>query len=260
MFIKFCWSTMLKKLFIFFLLVIPVLAVANDGSVLKVSGPPNYLPMSFVDKTSGHPTGVSYDIVKLLGERLSVPIKIFPNLPWRRALVYLNSGELDILVAIYKTPEREEKYLFSVPYHQNAAHIFVRKDRFFNFKGLNDLLGKTGEVPMGDSFGSVFDTFVKEHNLRIEYAPTKTQRFKKLLLGRSDYVIQDKLDGLIYIRQNFLSDKIIILPKAISFTKVHFAISKKSFFANKIPEINCFLEELKRNGTITSLINKYIND
>ncbi len=251
---------MLKNSFIVILLLMQSLAFASERKVLKVSGPPNYLPMSFVEKTNGKPAGVSYDLVRILGKKLGIPIEISANLPWRRVLLYLDTGKLDMTVAIYRTIDREKKYNFSIPYHKNAAHIFVKHDRSFDFQGLEDLVGKTGDVPMGASFGIVFDTFVTERNLRIEYVPSKDQRFKKLLLGRSDYLIQDKLDGIMYIRKNLLSEEVVMLPKAISFTDVHFAISKHSPYVKLMPEINTVLEELKQNGTISSLIKKYVEN
>ncbi|GFH42623.1 amino acid ABC transporter substrate-binding protein [Lactococcus hodotermopsidis] len=58
-----------------------------------------------------------------------------------------------------KTPEREEKYLFTYPISQNVNAIFSSTKN--NFKSIGDLVGKTTEIPTGTNYGAIFEAWNK---------------------------------------------------------------------------------------------------
>jgi len=130
------------------------------------SGVINWAPLSYQNQETFQFQGVAFDIAEEVAKSLDLSMIIL-DLPWKRLLWYLETGELDMALAIYKNKERENKYLYTAPYFSNEARIFVKKGREFSFNRLEDLVDRAGVVPAGASFGEDFDSFAKEKKLNL---------------------------------------------------------------------------------------------
>ncbi|MCP3925292.1 MAG: amino acid ABC transporter substrate-binding protein [Desulfobacterales bacterium] len=203
-------------------------------------------------------TGISYDLIMEIGKKLNIPVK-FQILPWKRMLVYLDQGEIDVILGIYWTKKRSEIYHYSSPFLQNEARVFVLKEKKFNFRSFKDLIGKRGDIPPGGSFGDKFDKFSKKH-LKLSGIKDRSSRIKRLLLGRCHYFIADYMDGMWTLNEQGMADKIVPLPKAVSKTQVYFAMSRKSKCPNIAAEITNYIEIFKNDGTMKSIIRRYIRN
>jgi polar amino acid transport system substrate-binding protein len=230
---------------------------AQECSVLRAAGNTGWMPVSYINKDTNEHEGIAHDLIKIIGKRLNIPIIIDAKLPWNRMLRNLNEGIMDMSVAIYWTKERAEKYVYTESYFVNEARVFVQKGKEFPFKQFEDLIGLTGGIPSGGTFGGKFDRFAKEHHLKLEGVKTKEQRVEKLLLGRNDYFINDYLDATLYLKLNGGQEKIVALPHPVSTTKVYFAVSQKSSCVQHVSRINLIIKEAKQDGTLQAIINKY---
>ena len=66
---------------------------------------------------------------------------------WNEFLQMMKSGNLDVMLNIVKTPEREKYLLFTPPYANNPNTILsLRKN---TYKSIEQLFGKTVAVPKG---------------------------------------------------------------------------------------------------------------
>jgi len=231
---------------------------AQECDILRVAGSDRWLPVSYVNEETQEPEGIAYDFAMLVGEQLKIPVEIHATLPWKRMLLYLEKGNIDMSVAMYKTKERQEVYQFTDSYLVNTARVFVKKGQEFPFERLEDLIGLTGGIPPGGSFGEKFDTFAKDHKLKLAAVATKEQRFLMLLNGRTDYYIQDYLDGTISLQQSGLQDKVVALPHPVSITKVYFSLSRQSPCVKLVPQINAIINKAKQDGALRAIIDKYV--
>ena len=231
---------------------------AQECQVLRVGGNIDWLPVTYINQETQELEGIALDLVLFIGEKLGVPVNIDAELPWKRMLFYLARGNLDLGAAIYRTKEREELYQYTASYFMNEARVFVLKGKEFPFEQFEDLIGRTGAIPSGGSFGDKFDTFAKEHALKVIGVATKKQRVGMLLRGRTDYFIQDYLDGMMYLKLNGLQDKVVALPYPVSTTNIYFAMSRQSPCMQLVPQINEIINKAKQDGTLQVIIEKYI--
>ncbi len=236
-------------------------AYSMECSQLRIaSGVTGWAPISYKDKASGRYHGVAFDVIQEVSKRLNIPVTTL-DIPWKRVLLYMETGNLDLALAIYKNKEREKKYLYTHAYFSNEARVFVKKGHEFPFNRLEDLVGRSGVVPAGGSFGEEFDSFA-EKNLKlykVSNPPFKEKYHKLILNQRWDYYIADYLDGISHLKKAGLQNKIVPLPHPIDKNDVYFAFSRKSPCQHLLPQINKIVEQLKFEGFILRKAEKYQN-
>ncbi len=232
-------------------------AFGQQCDVLKVGSTQDWHPVTYIDSQSGAVRGIANDLARLLGQELGIPVEIDIETPWSRMLHNVQSGELDMVSALYWTSERDRRYLYTQPYFVNQARVFVPKGKEFPFSQLADLKGRTGVVPLGGSFGEEFDTFRVEHKLKLIAVERKERKGKMILAGRADYFIHDYLDGISYLKRYDLMEEIVALPHPISTTEVYFAFLRQSPCVELLPRINRIIDKAKSDGTLQSIIDGY---
>jgi len=235
--------------------------LAQECKQIRVaSGAFNWEPISYQNKETLKYYGVAFDVLNEVVKRLDLSVIIL-DLPFKRLLMYLENGSLDIALALYKNKERETKYLYTRPYFSNEARIFVKKGKEFPFNSLEDLVGRDGMAPAGGSFGDKFDSFANANlnrNLHILYKKPFKETFHKFIINeRKDYYIADFLDGMMGIKRAGLEDEIVPLAHPIGKNDVHFAFSRKSHCTYLIDDINQTIEQLMLEGFVSRLTEKY---
>lgn len=116
----------------------------------------DYRPFHYLHE--GEPTGVLVETVALVCAELGVEAE-FRLIPWVRGLDMMRQGEIDAMLSLYRTPEREEYMLYPrVPLAMDATNLFTRKDAHIRWTGdLRDVEGITVNVVQENSYGAEFD-------------------------------------------------------------------------------------------------------
>ncbi len=216
---------------------------------------PNYPPYHWVD-SKGRLVGASVDLLKLAappGVRLK-PVA----LPWKRALLLAERGEIDLILSLRITPERS-RYLAFVPARAfpNPIVVFVRKNRAFPFTSWADLKGRRGGLSMGDTFGAGFDEYWRAE-LSLEEAKDMEGNFKKLHAGRIDYFVTSRYVGEAYAARHPEMADIVPLGAPISEQDIHFGFSRRSPCAALSRYISSRLRELDRSGVSERLLTEHL--
>lgn len=238
------------------LFCLPWLAFAQpEPVVVTYSTNPGYPPYHWAVSASAF-DGASIELLELI-RPAGVTFKALVY-PWKRALALAADGQIDMLLSLRKTPEREE-FLNFVPHRAfaNPIAVFVREDRRFRFGNWNTLQGRQGGYSAGDTFGGGFDEYWRL-NLTMEGAPSMENNFRKLLLGRIDYFVTGYYTGMTYVQSHPDAGVISALQPMISDQPIHFAFSKKSAHLGLMAEINRKLEELDRKGVPDALLKKHL--
>lgn len=116
----------------------------NPGP-FKVGAESDWPPFDFVEGDEA--TGYSNELLKLAAARVGLPIEFVHGYSWAGLLQQFDARKLDILPAVYSTPERENKYAFTPGYISNPSVLVLRRgDRA---KGLGDLKGRKVAVIKG---------------------------------------------------------------------------------------------------------------
>lgn len=230
----------------------PFLARA-EGGVVVASGAMGWRPYLMQDARTGEVSGVLHDVLARACENLGYEM-IFAEYPWKRALDNLLHGDVDVICGIYKTKNRVERFRYSGPVFKDEIRVFVTDP--FPMEGLEDLVGKEGDRPLGGSYGDRFDSYARRH-LYITEVTTKELSFSRLLRGHIDYYVCAYADCMHYITQEGLEDRVQALPYVISTNEVYFAFSRKSAHPERDAKIIAELERLRQDGTVDAIFRSY---
>ncbi len=83
-------------------------------------------PFEFIDE-NGVYSGMIRDVISLLEERLDYKFKISQKASWSETLEGIQNGELSLVTAVAKTPQREEYMLFTEPYFSFPIVMVIRE-------------------------------------------------------------------------------------------------------------------------------------
>ena len=224
----------------------------------------NKLPAELV--ASGHPEWppIMYQQDdKIVGAGPEIVAKVFGDLGvkvdskyeglWDVVQSKAKDGTVDVLVAAYKTPERETYMDYSIPYTVDPVVLVTKKGKAFSYDKWDDLIGKKGVVTTGDSYGQDFDAFLKD-KLTVQGVATPAEAFAMLDKEEADYFVYALYSAENYFFKQKVSDQFEIIPKYVSSENFYLTISKKSPFGSLLPQVNALLEKYKSDGTIDKII------
>ena len=196
---------------------------------LVATGNPEYPPYLWRDPQSPqHLIGANADLLALIGEQLGVKIDIIYTGPWARAQDEVRTGRVDMLAGAFLTLPRLEIMDYVHPaFFNTPSVVWVRKGEGFPYSGWEDLRGRTGGILVNNSFGQQFDSFAKA-NLDLEQVPSLVQAFQKLLLGRTDYVINERYPGMALAGTQGMVDSLETLEPPISSEGLYLTLSHDS--------------------------------
>ncbi|MFD1008968.1 substrate-binding periplasmic protein [Oceanisphaera ostreae] len=212
----------------------------SSSKTLTACGHPMYPPLSW--EQDGELVGIAPHLVhKLLAEHgYTVNMQVFGN--WERCQLAARQGKVDLIVAAYKTRQREQYFLFSdTPIVADPVGIFTH----FGNGSVSpwSLDGKTWGLLFGDSFGDDFDQ-ASARRLHVERVSTGEQNFRKLALGRIDYMPIGLSTGKLQAQKLGLTGQIFPLPELLTLEYYHLALPKSSRLEPLLPALSARLQAL----------------
>ncbi|MCP4351072.1 MAG: transporter substrate-binding domain-containing protein [Desulfobacterales bacterium] len=199
------------------------LSFLSKTESIKVHNETDWAPFNFNE--NGIPKGFSIDYISLLAEKTGLEIK-FVNYPsWHEFLSMIKSGDLDVMLNIAKSPEREKFMEYTPPYLKMSIKIFTR-DNSPAVRSIRDLFGKKIAVLKGFYIQEILGQYPQIELLLVE---DSTSAIRKVSSGKADAVFGLKpvisyLAGQLQIT-NLKADDIII--PGTSDISMHMAVSKK---------------------------------
>ncbi|ACS78812.1 substrate-binding periplasmic protein [Maridesulfovibrio salexigens] len=235
-------------------LFLPTAAKATESTLL-VSGQIDWQPFLMKDNT-GKVYGLMYEILEKAAHANGYTLE-YRDMPWKRAVISLEKGKLDIMCGIFWNKNRARQFLFSPPILRNELHIFTNKP--FKLERLIDLQGKTGDHIRGGSYGDLFDSFITSGKARFVEVTDDNTAINRLVRGYSDFFIGTYVDTTIKLSKRGLEQSIIALPYIVDTVNVYFAYPQKTKKKHSYEKINRTLEQMQASGEISKLINQYFN-
>jgi PAS domain S-box-containing protein len=161
----------------------------------------DYPPYSFID-AQGKPAGYNIELIKALAKTMQMDIDIQIT-SWNTIRKSLENGELDAIVGMYYSRERDQVVDFSPPFSVVHHAIFVRRSGP-DLETEQDLKEKEIIVMRGD----IMHDYALQNGLGQNLALVKTQSdaLKLLASGKHDCALLAKLPGLYWIEQLDLSN------------------------------------------------------
>nr|WP_320013984.1 transporter substrate-binding domain-containing protein [uncultured Desulfobacter sp.] len=188
---------------------------------VTIAGPRSFPPFHYYEK--GKLEGLSAEYTTLIANNLGLKLRILENLAWPQVLKRVRQGDIDLIICIAKTADRETYLDFSVPYLTSPLVIVTRDNSPF-IVGIEDLHGKT--------LAMVPKTLVPEWLSRdkIDFSPFYVQSpikgLEAVSFSRADAAIENLATANYLIRQNGLANLKIAAPTPYDDYRLYMAVPK----------------------------------
>ncbi len=176
-------------------------ASSGAGSVIRSGAEYDYPPFCIVEE-GGRANGFSVELLRAALEVMDHEVT-FRVGPWTEVKGLLESGKIDALPLVGRTPEREHLFDFTFPYLSLHGVIVVPED-VTGIHELNDLKGLRVAVMEGDNA----EEFLRreDRGFEIVTTPTFENALRELSNGRHDAVVIQKLLALRLIPQSEITN------------------------------------------------------
>lgn len=212
----------------------------------------------FMEMVNGQPSGIIVDVVVEAFRRTGTPVKI-TLFPLGRNFMMVDSGEVDGMFTVKKTPERLATYVFSrEPLLSQEYVFFVVKDSKLTFSGkLEELGGQLIGVVRDTSYGPVFDTAVRDGTLkRLDSTLTHESNFRKLLHHHVDAVVSSKVVGLSILKRIDASEQAKIIGPVLETTQSYVMFGRQ-VSPTIVQSFDRAIANMRSDGTFDRIIDKY---
>ena len=222
-----------------------------DKGTLVAGMEGNWAPWSYHDLDTNEVIGYDADTARAIGEKLGVEVQIV-EAPWESLFAGLDDGRYDIVInGAEVTDERSEKYDFSEPYAYIHTALVVRKDNE-EIKSFDDLKGKKTV----NSIGSTYMELAESYGASAAGVSTLNDTIQNVIDGRADATLNADVSIYDYLNQQ-PDANIKIVATTEDASHVAIPIRKGDETASFEKAVNAAIEELKADGTLAELSEKY---
>ena len=231
----------------------------------------HYPPYSYVE--NGQLTGVYTLIVQKALERLpDYQVQLVP-VPWKRGVLMLEKGEAFALYPPYYRPEERRNVKYSEPILTEQLAVFCNADVTakrslknwpVDYYGLR--IGLNAGFLVG---GKPFDDAVKAGQLRVDAAHGSRANLLKLMLGRIDCYINDRLSILWEVER--MKKASLITPSSLALSETAELSAEQGFLGyttldpaqypfrdDFIGKFNAVIRDMKRSGEIKEMVARFL--
>jgi len=225
-------------------------ANAQERRVMKV-GFEDFPPSAFF--INGKATGVDVELIAATMKEVGIEVH-FSMYPWNRCLAMLDGKELDAVIPMVYSKERDERYSLGTSLRTRGNVIVFSKRVTKDISTINDLSGMTVGLGQGYVISKEFD---EATNFRKDLLTTQENVYetllKKVVTGRNDAAVIDISVASRIIKKLKIENEVTVsqlqYPKA-----THVGFAKKSPF---LPLYEKGLKVIHSNGTYKRIIEKW---
>ena len=227
-----------------------------DGGVLRMGTNATFPPYEFTDE-NGEVAGIDAEIAAAVAEKLGMELDI-TDMAFESLIPALQAGTIDIVLAgMTVDPERADQVNFTDSYATGVKVVIVPENSDIapveqeDGSLAVDLTGKTIGVQTGTT-GDLYctDDYGQENVKQFDNGPLAVAA---LVNGQIDCVVIDQEPAKNYVAAN---EGLKILDTAYANEDYAAAISKDN--TELLEQVNAAMQELKDDGTLQSIIDKYI--
>ncbi len=197
-------------------------------------------------------TGLYLEIFEEIADRLGWEVQ-YREAPFRRLQLMLKQGEIDIMLGLVRTKERDKSMEFVAPAFPPERRLFFYLDDHNRIERYADLYEKTVGVLEGASYFRRFDQ-------DDELAKASAAHYENLMLmmqkGRVDVVIAPELVGLHTVRKLGLDAR--VSPFFVPGEQSWIVLSEQSPAARYTDDIRAALKLLEKEGIRENLLLHYL--
>ena len=239
----------MRQLLLCLLLLAPELSLAANLKVVSESWAP------YIFKQEGELQGVDYETAQQVLTQLGYRTE-WELVPWRRAMLSVESGRADAILDILPTGERRQQLFFPAEHlSRNDSVLFYARKHPHPFASLASLRGLTIGVAPGYHYGN--QAFLDADYFIREPAPTIEASLLKLLSQRIDLAVIDQRAGLHVRQQLNLQQEIGFDPQPIGSGKLYLAFRRGEGMLELSQEFSSELTRFKASEEYQRILRRY---
>lgn len=256
----------MKKLFLAFAL----LCVSLFAETVKVGMDKEYPPFSYLN--NGVMAGFEVDLLKEIASQTGITIEFVPMV-FDDIFNEVESGHIDVgCGAIDITPERQERFDFSIPYNR-TADIYVTEATNKNLIGPSDLKGKKiGVLTAGSKQekvarsipdakviinASLANLLISVKTGRIDACIIESINAPAVLGNGYEFASSSDKMAMDTLKSFGMDSKLEIFYIDTASAMQQGMIVKKGTRSDLLNKINSAIDNLKQSGKINSMLAKY---
>lgn len=205
--------------------------------------------------------GMDIDTTKVLLDQAGCRYT-FIDMPWARAMRMMKVGQVDMMLNVSKTPERERDFYFVGPQRHEEIRFVTKKGRFPKISHWHQL--ETLKATLLRQQG----TFKGK---RLEHVLNNSPILKERLIilpyddVKIELIAKDRADGffaeIMYLANQLATNPafsiVEIHPLVIYKAPVYFAFSREGMSIENMKKINAAHEHLVKTGALKAIVKRY---
>ena len=228
-----------------------LLSSIKEKGVMTVATEGDWAPYTYHDEETNELVGFDVELGKLIADKLGVEVE-YKETDWDSILAGVQSGVFDLGInGITYTEERAESFNFSEPYLYDQTVLIVLEDNT-DINSFDDLKGKVSTNSPGSSYAEMGE----EYGATVSYVNTFADTIQLIQRGDADATINSLGVYMDYVNEKGDNAGIKIVDETDP-EKTVIAAQKDSSTESLITEVNSILEELRNDGTLAELSEKY---
>ena len=212
---------------------------------LTIATSPDFPPFESLE--GDKVVGIEIDLLEMIAEKLGVELEI-NQMDFDSVLPGIQSGKFNVGVSgITVTEDRKKNADFTIPYFAAAQAIVVLKDSPIKSKA--DLEGKKVSVQTG----TTAEEYCMKNGYEVSAFQANNDALSALTSGKVDAWVIDNETGIQMSETT--NGKTVVLDEPMTTEPYSFAFKKGS--TSLVNEINSYIEEWLKDGTIEKIFEKY---
>ena len=230
-------------------------AALADPAPLRVAVS-EWPPYEFTQNAVPHGLDIELAHAALLAMKVEPAFEFYP---WKRVLLLAQRQEVDAIMSVRPTPERQQYLLFPREHLSVSENVlFVRKGEEYNLPSVAALAGKMVGMTAGYSYGEELDTLVRSGAVVSDESQTEEQGLRKLMAVRYDMFVCDRIAGWYLARLMGIADQLSVLPLRVSTVKNYLAFSKLPANTARVARFDAAVASLKKSGEWQRILDAYL--
>ena len=193
--------------------------------------------------------GIDVEIAQAIADKLGMELEV-EDMAFDSIIPAVTSGKADFGAAGMTVDETRKKSVDFTDTYANASQVIIVKEDS-EITGSADLADKKIGVQLGTTGDLLSSELAGDEN--VERYNKGFEAVQALLQGKIDAVVIDSAPAKVFVEQ---SEGLEVCEEAMS--QEEYAIAVKKGNTEMLDKINGALKELKEDGTIDEIINKYI--
>ncbi|WP_067726961.1 transporter substrate-binding domain-containing protein [Oceanobacillus damuensis] len=227
---------------------------SSEDKVIKIGATPDGYPLYYMEDSEikGFVVEVMETIIENAGYETEWVLS-----DWSGVLASLETGKIDTAAGFALTPERAEKYDYTEPYYYSRVGIGVSKEND-TINTLEDLKGKQAANILGSNYGEVLKENDSNNEIEVINYEGPEVVYQDVASGKIDAFVTGREMLLVQVKDKEIPLK--VAEEAFGEKPVAMPFVKNEENKKRIEELNQSHEELKADGTIKELSEKWFGE